>query len=58
MWGSYWRDGTWGFACCHSLLKESYCTGEAGKEAAGETNLLVPVGQGETLMEVYTLFLK
>jgi len=49
VWGSYWRDGKWGLACCHSLLKESYCTGEAGKEAACETNLMVPVGQ--TLME-------
>ena len=34
IWGSFWRDGRWGFACCHSHVKESYCTGEAGKEAA------------------------
>lgn len=34
IWGSFWRDGRWGFACCHSHAKNSYCTGEAGKEAA------------------------
>lgn len=34
IWGSFWRNGRWGFACCHSHVKESYCTGEAGKEAA------------------------
>lgn len=21
VWGSYWRDGHWGFKCCHSLIK-------------------------------------
>ncbi|KAK8737625.1 hypothetical protein OTU49_004562 [Cherax quadricarinatus] len=31
VWGSYWRDGMWGFSCCHSFVKNSYCTGEAGK---------------------------
>ena len=34
MWGSYWVSGKWGFACCHSLIKNSFCTGEAGKRAA------------------------
>ncbi|CAL1707643.1 unnamed protein product [Somion occarium] len=36
VWGS-WYDmstGHWGFACCHSLTHLSYCTGEAGIEAA------------------------
>ncbi|VDM92744.1 unnamed protein product [Litomosoides sigmodontis] len=31
VWGSYWKSGQWGFACCHSLIKNSYCLGEAGK---------------------------
>lgn len=30
IWGSYWKDGYWGFKCCHSMVKHSYCTGEAG----------------------------
>ncbi|CAI9732650.1 Hypothetical predicted protein [Octopus vulgaris] len=33
VWGSYWKEGQWGFKCCHSLIKGSYCTGEAGKDA-------------------------
>lgn len=27
VWGSYWHDGQWGFACCHQFVKNSYCTG-------------------------------
>jgi hypothetical protein len=33
VWGSWWSNFQWGFACCHSTTKNSYCTGEAGKEA-------------------------
>jgi len=32
VWGSYWCEGKWGYKCCHSFLKKSYCTGSAGKE--------------------------
>lgn len=37
VWGSYYcnksgRKG-WGYACCHSLIKNSYCTGKSGQEA-------------------------
>jgi len=32
VWGSYWKGSSWGYACCHSFVKQSYCTGEAGKE--------------------------
>ncbi|XP_038214093.1 pre-mRNA-splicing factor Slu7 isoform X1 [Zerene cesonia] len=31
VWGSYWKDGQWGYKCCHSFIKMSYCVGEAGK---------------------------
>ncbi|XP_012284202.1 pre-mRNA-splicing factor SLU7 [Orussus abietinus] len=31
VWGSYWQNGQWGYKCCHSFIKNSYCTGEAGK---------------------------
>uniref|UniRef100_A0A8D0EPR8 Pre-mRNA-splicing factor SLU7 n=1 Tax=Strix occidentalis caurina TaxID=311401 RepID=A0A8D0EPR8_STROC len=34
IWGSYWKEGKWGYKCCHSFVKYSYCTGEAGKEIA------------------------
>uniref|UniRef100_A0AAX7T5G0 Pre-mRNA-splicing factor SLU7 n=1 Tax=Astatotilapia calliptera TaxID=8154 RepID=A0AAX7T5G0_ASTCA len=30
IWGSYWKDGFWGYKCCHSMVKQSYCTGSAG----------------------------
>lgn len=33
IWGSYWKEGRWGYKCCHSFFKYSYCTGEAGKES-------------------------
>ncbi|XP_054453715.1 pre-mRNA-splicing factor SLU7 [Anoplopoma fimbria] len=30
IWGSFWKDGFWGYKCCHSMVKQSYCTGESG----------------------------
>lgn len=32
VWGSYWKQGKWGFACCHSLVRQSYCLGAKGCE--------------------------
>ncbi|KAG1734676.1 Pre-mRNA splicing Prp18-interacting factor-domain-containing protein [Suillus paluster] len=36
VWGSWYdvSSGTWGYACCHSIIHISYCAGEVGKEAA------------------------
>lgn len=33
VWGSWWANFGWGYACCHSTVKNSYCTGEEGKLA-------------------------
>jgi len=33
VWGSWWANFQWGYACCHSTVKNSYCTGEEGKAA-------------------------
>ncbi|KAI6081245.1 Pre-mRNA splicing Prp18-interacting factor-domain-containing protein [Hypoxylon rubiginosum] len=33
VWGSWWSNFQWGYACCHSFIKNSYCTGEEGKQA-------------------------
>lgn len=33
VWGSWWSNFEWGYACCHSTVKNSYCTGEEGKKA-------------------------
>ncbi|KAF2229849.1 hypothetical protein EV356DRAFT_510035 [Viridothelium virens] len=40
VWGSWWSDFEWGYACCHSISKNSYCTGEEGKVAFEESNRL------------------
>jgi len=37
VWGSWWKDFKWGFACCHSTVKHSYCVGEEGKRAIEES---------------------
>lgn len=36
VWGSWYdpSSGTWGYACCHSIIHVSYCSGEAGIQAA------------------------
>lgn len=36
VWGSYYdmSSGLWGYACCHSVIHVSYCSGQAGIEAA------------------------
>lgn len=33
VWGSWYSGSSWGYACCHSTTKGSYCTGRAGIEA-------------------------
>ena len=38
VWGSWWCNFQWGYACCHSTIKNSYCTGEEGKLAFQEAN--------------------
>lgn len=40
VWGSWWRDFKWGYACCHSTIKNSYCVGEDGLRAADESEAL------------------
>lgn len=32
VWGSYWVNGNWGYACCHAIHRNAYCTGAAGRE--------------------------
>jgi len=39
VWGSWWSDFKWGYACCHSLVKNSYCTGETGRLASEKKDL-------------------
>lgn len=37
IWGSFYKDGRWGYACCHQVQRHAYCTGDDGKKAAEET---------------------
>jgi len=39
VWGSFWANGKWGYGCCHSFVKQSYCTGDAGKLASEDGQL-------------------
>ncbi|XP_076148678.1 pre-mRNA-splicing factor SLU7 isoform X1 [Alosa pseudoharengus] len=49
IWGSYWKDGMWGFKCCHSMVKQSYCTGDAGKKTMSTS--CVPFEEGLEVAE-------
>ncbi|KAI4318030.1 hypothetical protein L6164_025842 [Bauhinia variegata] len=41
VWGSWWKDHQWGYKCCQQTIRNSYCTGAAGIEAAeAATDLL------------------
>ncbi len=42
IFGSYYAEGKWGFKCCHSFVRNSYCTGAAGKQATENTLTLPP----------------
>ncbi len=33
VWGSWWQDHQWGYACCRQMVKNSYCLGSAGQQA-------------------------
>ncbi|KXJ94115.1 pre-mRNA-splicing factor SLU7 [Microdochium bolleyi] len=37
IFGSWWSNFQWGYACCHSFLKNSYCVGDTGKQAWEES---------------------
>ncbi|KAH0943144.1 hypothetical protein HID58_002781 [Brassica napus] len=41
VWGSWWKDQQWGYKCCQQTIKNSYCTGVAGIEAAEEAADLI-----------------
>lgn len=52
VYGSWWFNFKWGYACCHSTVKNSYCTGEEGKKAfAEEKNMLLNSLEDSTAQE-------
>ena len=44
VWGSWWYEFQWGYACCFSTVKNSYCIGEQGRKVFEEENntLMLP----------------
>ncbi|CAL1294912.1 unnamed protein product [Larinioides sclopetarius] len=53
VWGSFWHDFRWGYKCCHSFIKNSYCTGASGKEALQESSSLSLLEQKNITSEVH-----
>ncbi|XP_044258037.1 pre-mRNA-splicing factor Slu7 [Tribolium madens] len=47
VWGSFWRGGQWGYKCCHSFVKNSYCLGEAGRNLETKPPEVVPEAKEE-----------
>ncbi|EDV20114.1 Pre-mRNA-splicing factor SLU7 [Trichoplax sp. H2] len=58
VWGSYWKDGRWGYACCHSFIKMSYCTGSLNQQSRLEAvnemlELPTEAEQPKSLVEIH-----
>ncbi|KAG8679531.1 mRNA splicing protein, partial [Ceratobasidium sp. 395] len=55
IWGSWYSisSGQWGFGCCHSTLRGSYCSGEAGIEAAEAASAKKLLNPPRTLLETH-----
>ncbi|KAI1702433.1 pre-mRNA splicing prp18-interacting factor domain-containing protein [Ditylenchus destructor] len=51
VWGSYWRDDKWGYACCHEFVKNSYCLGEEGIKRRRQEDLMMPREMKPTISE-------
>jgi len=55
VWGSWYdpSSGTWGYACCHSTIHVSYCSGQEGIEAANASSArnLLASGSGSAQAE-------
>lgn len=45
VWGSYWKEDKWGFECCHSLIKQSYCLGKKGQDINGQPKNAIFTGE-------------
>lgn len=46
VWGSYWENGKWGYACCKSLVKNSMCLGDKA-EAVAQQNASMMAANAE-----------
>ena len=55
IWGSWWANFEWGYACCHSTIKNSYCTRSEGKLAFEEAENMRTGGELESRPESKTI---
>jgi len=48
VWGSWYSVDSrqWGYACCHLTVKQGYCTGRAGIEAAKKSAAMLAIKSG------------
>lgn len=51
VFGSWWHNGVWGYACCHQTVKNSYCTGQVGKKIAAEEQIINQIPLSNDKME-------
>jgi pre-mRNA-processing factor SLU7 len=63
IWGSYYHEGKWGYGCCHSTTRNSYCTGRAGQTAAAAVAheieaKMAAAASGEPAVKVETTTIK
>ncbi|KAK1144890.1 mRNA splicing protein [Aspergillus melleus] len=47
VWGSWWHNFEWGYSCCFSTVKNSYCTGEDGKKAFEEADKMLMLEEAD-----------
>ena len=47
VWGSYWSEGKWGYNCCYSFVKNSYCMGAVGRANHEAVTLLANKNKAE-----------
>ena len=45
IWGSWWKDFQWGYSCCRSIIRNSYCTGKEGRKAFEEADKIRTGGE-------------
>uniref|UniRef100_A0A3Q2V201 Pre-mRNA-splicing factor SLU7 n=1 Tax=Haplochromis burtoni TaxID=8153 RepID=A0A3Q2V201_HAPBU len=55
IWGSYWKDGFWGYKCCHSMVKQSYCTGSLDERKRPYNSLFEVKAPTEEEMEAFRM---
>lgn len=63
VWGSWWKDHQWGYKCCKQTIRNSYCTGTAGIEAAEAAGDLMKANiarkeatEGKLILPVQSIF--